>query len=110
MANVDVIVGGRQYALACRDGEEDQLRALARIVDAKAADLTLSIGELTETRLLLLSALLIADELNDARGAAAVARHEADIPPRLDPAIAIALERIGDRMERLATTLEHGDF
>jgi cell division protein ZapA len=50
--------------------------------------------------------LLIADELNDVRGAAAVVRNEspADVAP--DPAYAVAIERIAERVERLAVRLE----
>jgi cell division protein ZapA len=106
MAEVEVSVGGRRYKLSCRDGEEDQLRALARVVDQKAADISKALGEMTEARTLLLSALLIADELNDVRGAAAVVRNEspADVAP--DPAYAVAIERIAERVERLAVRLE----
>jgi cell division protein ZapA len=106
MADVEVHVGGRSYKLSCRDGEEDQLRALARLVDQKASDITKSIGEMTEARTLLLSALLIADELNDVRGAAAVARNESPADNAPDPAYAVAIERIAERVERLAMRLE----
>jgi cell division protein ZapA len=104
MAEVEVSVAGRRYKLTCRDGEEDQLRALARMVDLKAGDITSAIGEMTEARTLLLSALLIADELNDLRGAAAVARKEE--AAEADPAIAVAIERMAERVERLAARLE----
>ncbi|WP_340314370.1 cell division protein ZapA [Rhizorhabdus argentea] len=106
MADVEVTVSGRRYKLSCRDGEEDHLRALVRMVDLKAEEITGALGEMTETRTLLLSALLIADELNDLRGAAAVARNEppADVEP--DPAYAVAIERIAERVERLASQLE----
>jgi len=106
MADVDVSIGGRSYKLFCRDGEEGQLRALARLVDQKAVEITKSLGDMTEVRTLLLSALLIADELNDVRGAAAVARNESPAEVAPDPAYAVAIERIAERVERLATRLE----
>ncbi len=106
MADVEVSVGGRRYKLSCRDGEEDHLRALVRLVDQKATDITKSLGDMTEARTLLLSALLIADELNDLRGAAAVARNESPAEVAPDPAYAVAIERIAERVERLATRLE----
>jgi len=105
MADVDVEVAGRRYRLSCRDGEEDHLRALVRMVDGKAIELTAALGEMTEPRTLLLSALLLADELNDLRGAAAVARNE-PAPAEVDPAYAVAIERIAERVERLADQLE----
>jgi len=109
MADVDVEVTGRRYKLSCRDGEEDHLRALVRMVDGKASELTSALGDMTEARTLLLSALLLADELNDMRGAAAVARAEAQTPlaaPEIDPAYAVAIERIAERVERLADQIE----
>ena len=106
MAEVDVLIAGRSYKLNCRDGEEDQLRALARIVDQKASEITGALGEMTEARTLVLSALLIADELNDLRGAAAVARNESPAEVAPDPAYAVAIERIAERVEALATQLQ----
>lgn len=104
MADVDVEVAGRRYKLSCRDGEENHLRALVRMVDLKAEQLTGALGDMTEARTLLLSALLIADELNDLRGAAAVTRNDSSVEP--DPAYAVAIERIAERVERLADQME----
>jgi cell division protein ZapA len=109
MADVEVSVSGRRYKLSCRDGEEDHLRALVRMVDAKADEITGALGEMTEARTLLLSALLIADELNDLRGAAVVARSETTGEAETDPAYAVAIERIAERVERLASQLERAD-
>ena len=74
MAQVDIQIGGRQYELACRDGEEDHLRSLARLLDHKAANVSQSMGGLNEARHLLLAALLLADELNDVRTGASGAQ------------------------------------
>lgn len=106
MAEVEVSVSGRRYKLSCRDGEEDHLRALVRMVDKKAEEITAALGDMTEARTLLLSALLIADELNDLRGTASVARNEPAAETEIDPAYAVAIERIADRVERLASQLE----
>jgi len=110
MADVDVVVAGRHYKLSCRDGEEEHLVRLVGMVDAKAADLARALGDMTEPRTLLLSALLLADELNDLRvGAQAAALVP---PPRealTDPAFAVAIERLADRMERLATRLDEAE-
>lgn len=106
MADVDVEVTGRRYRLSCRDGEEDHLRALVRMVDVKATELTGALGDMTEARTLLLSALLLADELNDLRTAEPVARVESAVASEVDPAYAVAIERIAERVERLADQIE----
>src|SRR5690606_14728456 len=61
MADVEVVVAGRHYKLSCRDGEEDHLHRLVGMVEAKADQLTRALGDMTEPRTLLLSALLLAD-------------------------------------------------
>jgi cell division protein ZapA len=100
MAEVEVAVGGRRYKLACRDGEEEQLRSLAGMVDRKAGDITAAIGDMTEARTLLMSALLLADELNDLRK-----KQSPAAPASIDPGYAEAIEQLATRVERLADRL-----
>jgi len=101
MASVDVEIAGRSYPVACRDGEEAHLRSLAGLVDRKAREANQALGNMGESRQLLFASLLLADELNEARGG--------NIPayePQPDPAVADALERLAERMEKLAERLE----
>jgi len=103
MANIDVEIAGRHYSVACRDGEEAHLRALAAVVDRRAHDAAAAVGSLTETRQLLFAALLIADDLKEVRAGAGLP----DLaPPPPDPAVAEALEQLAARMENLADRLE----
>lgn len=109
MAEMDLEIAGRRYALSCRDGEEAHLARLAAIVDAKAQDAAKSMGGLGEARQLLFAALLLADELTDARKAAPVSTAAPSSPdPSPDPALATALERLAERMEALAGRVETG--
>ena len=62
MPLVNVMVNGRAYTIACDEGEEDHLRDLAATVDAKAREVLSSVGQVGDTRLLLMAALLMADE------------------------------------------------
>ena len=103
MANIEVDVAGRRYDVACRDGEEAHLRSLAAIVDRRARDAASALGGLTETRQLLFAALLIADDLKEVRAGAGLPD---PTPPPPDPAVAEALERLAERMENLADSLE----
>ncbi|MFT6556848.1 cell division protein ZapA [Sneathiella sp.] len=66
MASVTVKVNGRPYPIVCGDGEEDHLKYLAEFVDKKVQDLSNSIANATETQLLLMASLLIADDLSQA--------------------------------------------
>ncbi len=103
MANIDVEVGGRRYAVACHDGEQEHLRALAATVDRRAHDAIAALGSLTETRQLLFAALLLADDLKEVRAGAGIPEPQ-PLPP--DPAVAQALERLATKMENLADRLE----
>ena len=101
MAEVTIEVGGRRYDVACRDGEEEQLRRLGRLVDEKAVQARAAVGGVNEARQLLLAALLLADELSDLRGGRAV-----PLPPDTGSALADAVEQLASRVETLAGHLE----
>jgi cell division protein ZapA len=75
MPLVNVIVNERSYAIACDTGDEEHLQRLASHVDAKARELAKSVGSAGEQRLLLMAALVIADEYFDA---AALAENRAE--------------------------------
>lgn len=101
MAEITIQIAGRAYDVACRDGEEEQLKRLAGLVDAKAEQVRAAVGGGGETRQLLLAALLLADELNDIRGGKV-----APLPPDTDTALADAVEQLAWRVETLADHLE----
>lgn len=66
MGQVNVSINDRSYSVACGDGEEEHLRELARYLDGHVAELAKSVGQVGDTRLLLLAGLLLADEYADA--------------------------------------------
>lgn len=66
MPLVNIMVNNRAYTIACDEGEEEHLRELAAHVDSKVRELLGSIGQVGEQRLLLMAALLLADEHHDA--------------------------------------------
>ena len=67
MGHVAVTLNGRNYRFACGDGEEARLHDLAAHVKSKVDALALQFGQVGEDRLLLMAALLVADELFEAR-------------------------------------------
>lgn len=99
MAQVDLDIAGQRYDVACRDGEEPHLLALGRLVDAKASEAAQAVGRMSEARQLLFAALLLADDLTEAR------RTTSSLP---GPETTDAVERIADRLEALAARLEAG--
>lgn len=107
MAQVDIQINGKAYRIACEDGQEPRLRDLAQMVDAHVKDLVGQVGQVGDTRLLVMASLLVADELMDLRDAA----HEVDegeeefSPSELDD-LALAVEGLAERIERIAVRLE----
>lgn len=71
MGQVAVTINGRSYRFDCGDGEEARLGELAAYVKERVEQLGRDFGKAGEDRLILMAALLIADELWDARAARA---------------------------------------
>jgi cell division protein ZapA len=67
MAHVSVTINGRQYRMACDDGQEHHLARLAHDLDQRIAQLRATFGEIGDMRLTVMAALILADELSEAR-------------------------------------------
>ncbi len=63
MAQVVVNVNDRPYTMQCDEGEEEHLSELAQLIDSEVAKLKRSFGQVGDTRLMLMAALVIADQL-----------------------------------------------
>ncbi len=66
MAQVSVLIAGRTYRMACADGEEDHLKGLAARLDGKIIELRGSFGEIGDSRITVMAAITIADDLSEA--------------------------------------------
>ena len=105
MAQVALTINKRSYDIACDDGQEDHLRSLASDLDARVQSLRRSVGEIGDLRLLVMAALLLEDELNEARaGGAAGAAATGD--GAAESHAAEALESVAARIESIAARLE----
>jgi cell division protein ZapA len=106
MAQVTIEVNGRPYVVGCEDGQEANLRELAALFDGQVRQVSAEVGQLGETRLFLMGALLMADELADAKARLARANAElGQVRARLDHAehrAAAALDAAAVRIEILA--------
>lgn len=67
MPEAAVTLNGRVYRLACGEGEEARLQQLLRIVNEKLDKLVAEYGQVGEDRLFLMTAVLIADDMLEAR-------------------------------------------
>lgn len=106
MAQVTIEVNGKPYTVGCEDGQEPHLTHLASLFDRQVRQVTADVGQLGETRLFLMGALLLADELADtkarlAQAHADLARSAAD-RARAESRAVGALADAAERIERLA--------
>ena len=61
MPQVEITIGGRNFEVACQEGEEQFLMTAAAILDVEASSLSTQIGRMPESRMLLMAGLLLAD-------------------------------------------------
>jgi cell division protein ZapA len=110
MGELVVKVNGREFPLSCADGQESRIRRLAQYVDAKIAEFTKTVGQVGEARLILLAALVIADELSDANEALRQERSRASAAPGgaepAPPGAASGIRSMAERIESIAVRFE----
>ncbi len=113
---VSVTIAGRSYRMACGPGEEEHLQGLARHVEKALTGLRRGFGEIGDNRLVIMTAITIADELFEAKRkvtelegqlAAHTANRFAGENFRLSMVedIATSLDAASDRIERIARSL-----
>lgn len=73
-AKMAVMLHGREYVIACDAGEEKKLAEIVKLVDGKLHEIAGKSHGITETRLFMLTCLVLADELMETRKAATEAR------------------------------------
>ena len=116
MPQVSVTINGRQFRMACEDGQEGHLQQLARELDERIVALRGQFGEIGDARLTVMAALMVADELaetakklrrleeelsglQNARGAAS------DREQAAQEAVVAAFSAAAERIEGLAKKL-----
>lgn len=118
MPLVNVMISNRAYTIACDEGEEEHLKELAAHVDAKAREVLASVGQVGDARMLLMAALLIADEHNDLAAKVAAGAEAANVSSgekhvlhlraeQAESEAADMLEGAAKRLEDIAARLAH---
>jgi cell division protein ZapA len=118
MPLVNVLVNGRAYTVACDEGEEEHVRELGQFVDKRVRELSGSVGQVGDARLLLMASLLVADDLADALAKLHETENElaalksalgsgAESHEKAEEAAAQALESAASRLEAIAGRLAH---
>lgn len=117
MAQVSVTINGRQYRMACDNGEEERLLDLARRFDDLVGELKGSFGEIGDQRLSVMAGIMAVDQLSEAERTISELEAELDslrdtrqaLMERNETAESALAERIdtaASRIETLAKSLD----
>ncbi|WP_428698422.1 cell division protein ZapA [Stappia sp.] len=116
MAQIIVTINGRSFRMACDDGEEERLTALARRFDSAIDSLRGSFGEIGDLRLTVMAGIMVTDELAERERRLAALQDEVESlrearraalerNARGDAAIADKIVTAAERVEALADSL-----
>jgi cell division protein ZapA len=116
MSHVNVTINGRQYRMACEEGQEARLLKLAESMESRVEALRGKFGEIGDARLTVMAALTVCDELLDAQGRIRNLEEElealrdiriaaADRARATQTAVANALNAAADRIEKTTQVL-----
>lgn len=111
MSAVSVTINGRSYTIVCDDGQEEHLRRLGESLDRRVGELSAGLGQIGDSRLLVLAGLSALDELSDAYAHLDAAKSNARQSDKaqadaLAQARAEVLDRASAAIEALAARLE----
>lgn len=116
MAQVSVTIDGKQFRMACDDGQESHLEGLGLLLDERIKIMRQNFGEIGDLRLTVMAALMVCDELHEAReklrvaevltqaNRAALVDASSDITER-DIGVASAINQLSERLERITRML-----
>ena len=111
MAQVTLRINGYSYTLGCMDGEEQHLEAMAAELSNRIDSVRLAAGPSGEARMLVMAALMMADDIFELRRKLETAEANATTvaagQPKTDPKLDRKLNRIAKRAEDIAEGLEH---
>jgi cell division protein ZapA len=118
MSQVTVTINGRQFRMACEDGQESHLLRLAQDLDQRIEKLRATFGEIGDTRLTVMAALTISDELAETGGKLRRLEEElatlqnaraasAERASATQAAVAAALNSAAERIEQVTKVLNH---
>jgi cell division protein ZapA len=105
MAQVTIRINGFAYIVGCEDGQEAHLEQMATEIEQRINSIKSIGGQSGEARLLMLAALLLADELHDLRKGAKAAGAPAPVSADAGSERRAKLRRVAARAEEIAADL-----
>ena len=78
MTELEISIGGRSFSVACDNEEQEKVRQAAALINEEADSIQTQLGRLPESKMLLLSALMIADRLADLESESTVLKEKSE--------------------------------
>jgi cell division protein ZapA len=107
MAQVTLRINGYAHTVGCQDGEEDHLQLMASEVERRIEGIKSAIGQSGESRMLVMAALMMADDLFEANQKLAAAGIGEALPAKPDPKLGRKLGKLAKQAEDIAASIEH---
>lgn len=106
MATVALSINDRIHEIACDESQVARIHVLGKMVDSIAHDLLAQLGTIPDTRLMVMVALSLADELAELREDLNHANEELSMVAAGDEHLATGIETLAERIEAIAERLE----
>ena len=110
MAHINLTINGRSFGMECDDGQERRVRELGAYVDSKIRNIASAGGASNENHLLVLTALVLADEIYNMQerlsGADEVLQSRADLEQH-EEMIAQAIDTFAERIDTIAGRIQN---
>lgn len=110
MAEISITINGRNYGIACDDGQEKRVQELARYVDTRLKEIARAGAATNESHLLVLTSIILADEIADMKAQGIPMSHQAPVGVSIteeeETAIVSAIDLLAARIDAIAGNLQ----
>ena len=110
MAEISITINGRNYGIACDDGQEKRVHELARYVDFRLKEIARAGAASNESHLLVLTSIILADEIADMKAHGAPVAGQKAVGVRMsdeeEEAIVSAIDLLAARIDQIAGNLQ----
>ena len=104
-SNVTVTINGNDYPMACAPGEEKKIEALGARIDEVARQVASASGAIAESRLLVMAALILTDQMRELESKLAGLSDQGQ-PDAAEGGASIDEDKLADMVEQVTARLE----
>ncbi|MGH1398786.1 MAG: cell division protein ZapA [Alphaproteobacteria bacterium] len=106
MGEVNINISGRNYGISCQDGQEQRVHDLGQYVDARVKEISKAGAAANETHLLVLTTLMLADEIFEQRENPSAVAPQAEPSNTNEAEVAEAINTLATRIDQIAKRIQ----